>query len=642
MLAQLHRKTLAASLTLLLATVSTATFAAGTKPAADLGAANADQKVNVTLVLKLHNQEQLEQYVQQTVTPGHPNFRRFLTTAQFADKYGATDQEIKRVQDFLRQNGLSGTLLPNRMAIRTSGTLSQFATAFQAPIHNYRSAENGNVFHRPSKAPTLPASIADNVLLGSSLSSEHKVLSHRISTPDAAKVTLQATAKAQASIAAAAKPAAGNPTATGTPGEYTVGDVANFYNINPLYARGITGKGTTVAIVTLSDFYPSDAQAYWDGIGLTTKANRIVKVAVDGGAAFDGGSGETSLDVEQAGGLAPEADILVYHAPNSGSSFTNAALQAVSDNVADTISTSWGLPEIFNFAALNVDGAKNTDTTDVGDLQIWHQILLEAAVQGQSFFAATGDSGAYDTVRGLGVGTTPGTFNAPLTVDSPASDPLMTAAGGTTTPFSYKFRTGPVQSITKEQVWGWDYIQNYFDQYVGKGVIDLFSVGAGGGVSVYWKRPFYQLFTQGIRTSAKNQTLTYNDTTGPQVLLKLPGNFHGRNLPDISLNADPETGYIVVSTVDGGATAGNGGTSFVAPQLNGISALLTQSGQRRVGFWNPQVYALQNIFGYGSFSSFNDIRQGDNWYYQGSGGYEPGSGIGTLNVANFDLFLRAF
>lgn len=93
MLAKLHRKTLAASLTLLFATVSTASFAAGTKPAADLGAASADQKVNVTLVLKLHNQAQLEQYIQQTVTPGHPNFRRFLSTAQFADKYGATDRK---------------------------------------------------------------------------------------------------------------------------------------------------------------------------------------------------------------------------------------------------------------------------------------------------------------------------------------------------------------------------------------------------------------------------------------------------------------------------------------------------------------------------------------------------------------------
>lgn len=642
MLATLHRKTLAASLTLLFATVSTASFAAGTEPAADLGAANANQQINVTLVLKLHNQEQLEQYVQDTVTPGRPNFRRFLTTAQFAEKYGASDQEIKRVQDFLRQNGLTGTLLPNRMAIRTSGTISQFATAFQTPIHNYVSKKDGDVFHRPAKAPTLPASIADTVLLGSSLSNEHKLLSHRLTTPDAAKATLPTAAKTQASLAPAANPASGNPTATGVPGEYTVGDAANFYNINPLYARGITGDGTTVAIVTLSDFYPEDAQAYWDGIGLTTKANRITKVPVDGGAKIDGGSGETSLDVEQAGGLAPQANILVYHAPNAGNSFTNAALQAVSDNVADTISTSWGLPEIYNFAALNVDGAKNTDTTDVGDLQIWHQILLEAAAQGQSFFAATGDSGAYDTVRGLGHGTTPGTYNAPLTVDSPASDPLMTAAGGTTTPFSYKFRTGPVESVTKEQVWGWDYIQNYFDKYVGQGAIDLYSVGAGGGVSVYWKRPFYQLFTRGVRTSEKNQTLTYNDTTGPQVLLKLPGNFHGRNLPDISLNADPETGYIVFSTVDGGATAGNGGTSFVAPQLNGISALLTQSAGHRVGFWNPQVYALQNIFGYGDWSSFNDIRQGDNWFYQGKGGYEPGSGIGTLNVANFDLFLRAF
>ncbi|SFR88315.1 Pro-kumamolisin, activation domain [Dyella sp. OK004] len=644
MLAKLHQKVLAASLTLLFSTVTTVSLAADVKPALDMGATNNAQKVNVTLVLKLHNQDQLEDYVQQTVTPGSAHYRQFLTTSQFASQYGATDAEIAQVQSFLQKQGLAaGTLLPNHMAIQTSGTLAQFSAAFQAPIHTFVSRENGRSFHRPTQPLVLPSSLANVLLHATGLNNEHQLLSHRISAPSDVRqqASLQTLAKT-ATSAKAATPSSGNPTATGVPGSYTVGDVANFYNINPLYARGVTGKGSTIAIVTLSNFYPSDAETYWSGIGLVTKPNRITQIHVDGGGAFDGGSGETALDVEQSGGLAPDADILVYDAPNAGNSFTNAAMQAVSDNKADTISTSWGLPEIFNFAALNVTGAKNTDTTDVGDLKIWHQILLEAAVQGQSFFAATGDSGAYDTVRGLGVGTTPGTYNAPLTVDSPASDPFMTAAGGTTVPFSYHFRKGPVQSITQESVWSWDYIQNYFDTYVGKGVIDLFSTGGGGGVSVYWKRPFYQLFTQGVRTSEKNQTLTFNDTTGPQVLLKLPGNFHGRNIPDISLNADPETGYIVVSTTDGGAFSGEGGTSFVAPQLNGISALLTQSSGHRVGFWNPQVYLLQNIFGYGKWSSFNDIRAGDNWFYFGKPGYEPGSGIGTLNVSNFDLFLRSF
>jgi subtilase family serine protease len=111
-------------------------------------------------------------------------------------------------------------------------------------------------------------------------------------------------------------------------------------------------------------------------------------------------------------------------------------------------------------------------------------------------------------------------------------------------------------------------------------------------------------------------------------------------VPDISLNADPETGYIFVSTVDGGLAAGEGGTSFVAPQLNGITALLRQSSGHRIGLWNPQVYALQNIFGYGFFSPFNSVRAGDNWFYYGAPHYTPGAGIGTLNVANLDAFLR--
>jgi hypothetical protein len=70
--------------------------------------------------------------------------------------------------------------------------------------------------------------------------------------------------------------------------------------------------------------------------------------------------------------------------------------------------------------------------------------------------------------------------------------------------------------------------------------------------------------------------------------------------------------------------------------------LLKQSTHGRIGFLNPQVYALQNIFGYGPFSAFNDIKAGDNWYYKGVGGYEPGAGIGTLNVTNLALFLSVF
>jgi kumamolisin len=130
-------------------------------------------------------------------------------------------------------------------------------------------------------------------------------------------------------------------------------------------------------------------------------------------------------------------------------------------------------------------------------------------------------------------------------------------------------------------------------------------------------------------------------SAGPTTLLKLPANFSGRNVPDLSLNADPETGYIYIATSDGGLVEGEGGTSFVAPQLNGITALLKQSSHHRIGLWNPQIYAIQNFFGYGRFSAFNSVRAGDNWFYNGAPHYTPGAGIGTLDVSNLDVFLRS-
>jgi len=628
---KLRRKVLAISLAAMLAGVATSVSAAGLQAVTDQGLAPTDQSVAVSLVLRLRHEAELENYVRQTATPGSANFQKFLTTAQFAERYGATDAQIAKVQGYLSQHGLQGELLDSHLVISVRGTIGQFSQLFGTPVHNYVSRKTGQRFHRPARPLVMPVGLGDNVILASGLSNEWHYVPHHTSKLPVTNLRL---ANPPTTLSAQARAAAtGNPTATGVPGQYTVGDVANLYNINPLYRRGITGKGSTLAIVTLATFDPSDAEDYWTAIGLDTKPNRITQVHVDGGGGTNGAD-ETTLDVQQAGGLAPQANIIVYDAPNAGSGFVDAFARAVSDNRADSISASWGLGEIFNFAALNVDGARNTDTTDVGDLRAYHQIFLEAAAQGQSMFAASGDSGAYDTVRALGTGDGPGEFSAPLTVDAPASDPYITAAGGTTVPVKFVNSSGQVVlSIDQESVWGWDYLLPFVPSrdYV-------FSVGGGGGVSVYWRQPMYQLFTSGMERSEKNQELTYNDpATGPYTYLKLPGNFKGRNLPDISLNADPETGYLLVFQ---GGLYSSGGTSFVAPQLNGITALLRQSTGHRIGLWNPHMYLLQNLFGYGKWSAFNRISAGDNWFYAGNGRYNPGAGIGTLDVANFDTFLR--
>lgn len=631
MLKNLDRKALATSVALLLCGVATVSFAADGRPA-DLGASNPAQAVNVTLVLGLHNQAALEKHIYSTVTRGSPAFHRFLTTAQFADRYGATKGEIAGVQAFLKQQGLTQVeLLPNHLAIKVRGTIGQFNAAFHTAIHDYR-ASDGSTFHQPNATPRVPAALSGTLVVASGLSSEARYSSHRV------KAVLPQPGPSANALARGAAPAAaackGNPTATCIPGEFTVGDVANRYNINPLYRAGVNGHGSTIGIATLANFLPKDACDYWSAIGLRVKPHRITQVHVDGGGPLSGpaGSGETSLDVEQSGGLAPWADIIVYDAPNTDAGFFDVFNQAVSDNKVDSLSVSWGSPEIFYFPQLNggVDFTNN--------LRAFHQVFLEAAVQGISMFAASGDSGAYDTVRGLG-GSLTDPVPPPLTVDAPASDPFITSAGGTTVPYSYSFSGGPTASITRESVWGWDYIEDYFQTNFGVD-IGVFSVGGGGGVSVFWPVPSYQHFTAGIRKSEKHQTL-FAPHFG--INYTLPANYHGRNEPDVSLNADPETGYSYVSSLDGpGLQTFLGGTSFVSPQLNGISALLTQATRGRVGFWNPQVYALQNIFGYGPFSAFSDIRAGDNWFYAGKNGYEPGAGIGTLNVSNLAIFLSVF
>ncbi|MGH8295528.1 MAG: S53 family peptidase, partial [Steroidobacteraceae bacterium] len=74
-------------------------------------------------------------------------------------------------------------------------------------------------------------------------------------------------------------------------------------------------------------------------------------------------------------------------------------------------------------------------------------------------------------------------------------------------------------------------------------------------------------------------------------------------------------------------------TSFVAPQLNGLTALIDESAGGRVGLLNPAIYWLQRHSVDRAWSPFNDITAGDNWYYSGVPGYDDGSGIGTVNAA---------
>ncbi len=170
-------------------------------------------------------------------------------------------------------------------------------------------------------------------------------------------------------------------------------------------------------------------------------------------------------------------------------------------------------------------------------------------------------------------------------------------------------------------------------------------MGGGGGVSFVFPTPDYQKVVGGLRRTEPNQTWLYypnflnddgsinGDLSSPLTLFKVPGNFAGRNTPDISLNADPYTGYFYIATVDGGFVDGYGGTSFVAPQLNGIFSLIGQANGTRLGLVNPQLYQALDDHGYSNSSPLDDITAGTDWFYKGRPGYDPGTGLGTINAA---------
>jgi subtilase family serine protease len=234
----------------------------------------------------------------------------------------------------------------------------------------------------------------------------------------------------------------------------------------------------------------------------------------------------------------------------------------------------------------------------------------------------------------------------------------MTAAGGTTLPGLQEYClnaacTPPYYdvNIAHERVWGWDYLNGLCSiQGLTPYTCGTFPVGSGGGVSIIYSIPSYQVDLPGTQRSQPNQNWILDGV----LTFSLPAHFRGRNVPDVSFNADPQTGYVIYYTSDVsgfGIASFYGGTSFVVPQLNGVTALLGQYlDGNNIGFLNYPLYDLASSeHGDSAYdlasskrgdSALQPIAYGDNWFYHGSNGYNPAAGLGTLDVANFATALR--
>ena len=582
-------------------------------------------------------------FLQAAVTTG---VRSYLSVSQFASAYGQTPAHVSALTSYLAHYGIKTTVYADNVDVSATGTAGEFNAALSVKQNQYHvpALPGGNglnpipaqTVHGTAQSPLLPYRLSNFVLAILGLSNYGPYASQ------AAHVNTHYV-KPQPSSSSACLALSGLPSACNLPSNFA----AN-YGLNGLYSKGANGSGQTLAIVTLAAVDPGAPQYFWSNVAHIPSTGRSLTVQnIDGGpgAPSDAaGTGETDLDLEQSGSLAPGANVIDYQAPNTDPGFADAFFTAASQNTASTVSASWGESETVLRASI-LAGQEPSSY-----LEAFNEAFLEMAIQGQSGFLSAGDAGAYDASADLG------TTN--LSVDTSADSPYITAAGGTTLPWTGTL-TGPDGSATvtvaKQRAWGWDYLWPAIAKITGSteaAAAESAIGGGGGGFSTVEGSPLYQLFVSGTHnynaveylTPTSYQTIVaglteptaWNFNPTPSVT---SGSGNGRAVPDVSADADPYSGYLLYSPAFAQAGApvlegGWGGTSFVAPQLNGSTAVIDSAVGHRVGFWNPSIYA-DAAFGGGPFTELDQAgTSNDNLYYTGNPGqrYNEAVGLGIPNL----------
>lgn len=633
------------------------------------GATASTTQMRVSFILKGQNIASLQSKVDAGWTGP------YLTPMEFAQQYGQTQQYVKQLISYLNSYGIQAQAMTDMLDVTSQGTAAEYQNALSVLFDNYEvPASSATVSSGPAAStqqvfaathnPQLPSNLATNIeaVLGLTNYAPYQSLS----IPGKAQVTPGSTAASGGTIPTGTAPSSQLPQA-----------FEKQYHLTTVLNAGSQGQGQTMGIVTLASVNPKVPAYFWENVAhIAVLPNRLTLVNVDGGAgavSLNNGSDETTIDVEQSGSIAPQAKIVVYQAPNTDYGFVDAFYQAASQNVAGSLSASWGESE----TAIQYTVAAGQESP--GYAAAFNQAYLESAAQGQSVFVSSGDQGAYSPTGDIG------TYN--LGVDSPEDSPYVTSVGGTTLPGTQVYpitdKRGSVTgyeevNIPKQLTWGWDYLWPMYqalgassESAAAGGLI----VGSGGGYSALFNGPSYQA---GVGASGYSDYQFINPTSYQDIsptnlylptsftLNPAPGLSTGTNAgfratPDVAFNADPQTGYVAYDPQFvqpfGSALVDFGGTSFIGPQLNGVTAVYESSLGHRIGFWNPNIYRFaassnspfhpldsntvysgpvyysgrnhgKSLQITGEFTNTND-------YYTGTSGaiYNPGSGLGYANLS---------
>jgi len=499
------------------------------QPAGRLAGTN---HLSLAIGLPLRNQEALASLLREIYDPASTNYHHYLTPDQFAERFGPTEQDYQAVISFAKANGFTirGTH-PNRMLVDVDGPVATVEKTLHVTLRTYQHPSETRNFYAPDVEPSLDLGVP--VLHISGL--DNYVMPH----PMNLKIAVLNLATEAVSYSG---------TGTGPAGTFMG------YDFRAAYGPGIslTGTGQSLGLLEFDGYYANDISAYVSQAGLP--AVTLTNVLIDG---YSGAAGqhndEVALDIEMAISMAPGlSKVIVYESTNNGgSSITDDMLNRMAtDNQVKQISSSWGYP---------IDS-----TTE--------QIFQQFALQGQSFFNASGDSDAWAG-----------------TIQTPSADTNITIVGGTTLTM-----TGSGGSWTSETVWN-----------KGNGN------GSGGGISTSYTIPPWQ---QGVNMSANQGSVTM------------------RNIPDVAMVADNI--FVIYNNGNAGIFSGTScATPLWAAFTALVNQQAAANAKSPVGFINPAIYAIGSGASY--TAAFHDITTGNNTSsssptkFYAAAGYDLCTGWGT-------------
>ena len=570
----------------LLPFVALSTTLRAAEKATVLGRAASTQSVTFSVYLPLQNRDNLEQLLTNLHDPDSPSYHKWLTPDEFDSRFALSPGIVQSIQQQLSTFGLTSTLLSPRH-LQVTGPASAVEQALGTVLHNaqYKSGKTTIV----AVTPLNPASSlvsADAVIIG--LSGMIRMRSHTLHG---------ATPQNRYSSA----------------GPYWFDDLKQAYSY-PSY-QVYDGKGSTIGILMSGGYNPSDMDLYFGHEKLAVP--KFSEVDIDGGAPYDPvNSFETHLDMQQTGGMAPKAKIILYNIPDlSDASIIDGLLKILEDNKADVVNMSFGGPEIFYTAAYN-DG---TDFTYL--IRAEDDLFAQGNAQGISFVAASGDSGALSAVPPACLDpdatSTCGSFIA--AAEFPASSPHVTGLGGTNLATTSTGNANNLNSAyISEEAFADPLSSDIFYGTPATGGV----FGSGGGDSIIFRQPTFQTL---VNTGSRHFR------TVPDLSLHMGG------CPIGALSCSPDDSSDIV--IIGGEAFGAVGTSASTTDFTGLTALAVQRFGTRLGNQNLYIYSLAvaQLAGFGLNVFHTGIPGFNGLFSTTPNGYNRVLGNGTLRGTEFLL-----